>query len=144
MFGCEEDSLKLRVNGLLMNIAVRIIEDWTSHLVRWDSIGLKLQSTCSHKTQSCTEVVWFLQSDFLDVVNELADVMMNWDGGKISEVDRYPLWVLMTLPSSPTEDSIHRVMTRETKSVVGHVLARVHDSSAAILIYTVVPNSVHN
>lgn len=50
----------------------------------------------------------------------------------------------MTLPSSPTEDSIHRVMTRETKSVVGRVLARVHDSSAAILIYTVVPNSVHN
>lgn len=38
-----------------------------------------------------------------------------------------------------------KVMTSETKSALKQqVLAEVHDSSAAILIYTVVPNSAHN
>lgn len=50
------------------------------------------------------------------------------------------------LSNPPTEGSVHsRVMTSETKSVPEQqVLARVHDSSAAILIYTAASNSVHD
>lgn len=90
--------------------------------------------------------VWFLQSDFPVIFNGLAGILTNRQGGRISDVDRCPpgIWITSSNPSARNSTN-SKVMASETKSVLEQqVLAEVHDSSPAILIYTVVPNSAHN
>lgn len=90
--------------------------------------------------------VWFLQSDFPVIFNGLAGVLTNRKGGRISGVDRCPPGIQITSSNPSTGNSTNsKVMTSETKSVLEQqVLAEVHDSSSAILIYTVFSNSAHN
>lgn len=87
--------------------------------------------------------LYFQKFDSCNLISliSLLNQVMWWEAGKVDVHYEFE-W----LSNPPTEGSVHsRVMTSETKSVPEQqVLARVHDSSAAILIYTAASNSVHD